>query len=289
MTVAAASGVLAMAGGYAHADAEAGTTTSNSPGVLSGDSVQVPVDVPVNLCGNSVNAVALLNPAMGNGCANESAPEHQRHAPARERHLPAPARHAGASGHGGGHHEGGHQENGHHEGGPQENGHYGTSHQSAQHVGQHSGGHQGMRHDADATTAGSPGVGSGNNVRVPVETPVNVCGNTADLVGLLNPAMGNDCGGEPVAAPPTGPTPPPVHHTPPPSTHVTPPPLEHVTPPPVEHVAPPQHAAAVRPVLSEGVQLARTGAEGLGTAGAVSAGLLLSGAMLYRRSRAARV
>lgn len=278
MTVAAASGVLAMTGGYAHADAEAQATTSNSPGVLSGNSVQVPLDVPVNLCGNSVNAVALLNPAMGNGCATQSAPEHQRHAPARERHLPAPAQHT--PGHGGGQHGGGQHGSAQHTGGRHED------QSGAHHGGQQGGGHASMRHDADATTAGSPGVGSGNNARVPVEAPLTVCGNTADLVGLLNPAMGNECGGKPVA----GPTPPPVHHTPPPSTHVTPPPSTRVTPPtPVEHVTPPQHAAAVRPVLSQGVQLARTGSGDLGTAGAVSAGLLLSGAMLYRRTRAAQV
>ncbi|MEV6751479.1 chaplin [Streptomyces sp. NPDC051214] len=39
-----------------------------SPGVLSGNVVQVPVDVPVNACGNSLNVVGLLNPAAGNHC-----------------------------------------------------------------------------------------------------------------------------------------------------------------------------------------------------------------------------
>lgn len=43
-------------------------TAQNSPGVLSGNLLQVPVDVPVNLCGNSVNVVGLLNPAAGNHC-----------------------------------------------------------------------------------------------------------------------------------------------------------------------------------------------------------------------------
>jgi hypothetical protein len=42
----------------------------NSPGAISGNVVQVPVDVPVNLCGNSVNIVGLLNPAFGNTCVN---------------------------------------------------------------------------------------------------------------------------------------------------------------------------------------------------------------------------
>ncbi|MGW1005795.1 chaplin family protein [Streptomyces sp. NPDC002520] len=51
---------------------------------------------------------------------------------------------------------------------------------------------------ADGATAGSPGVISGNSVQLPVHVPVNVCGNTVNVVGLLNPAMGNTCanGGE---------------------------------------------------------------------------------------------
>ncbi len=41
-----------------------------SPGVLSGNLVQVPVHVPVNVCGNSIGLVTILNPAFGNACAN---------------------------------------------------------------------------------------------------------------------------------------------------------------------------------------------------------------------------
>lgn len=68
ITVAAASGVLAVTGGYAHADSSANGSSSDSPGVLSGNSVEAPVDVPVNVCGNTINVVGLLNPASGNGC-----------------------------------------------------------------------------------------------------------------------------------------------------------------------------------------------------------------------------
>ncbi|MCF3963198.1 chaplin [Streptomyces fuscigenes] len=37
----------------------------------------------------------------------------------------------------------------------------------------------------------SPGVGSGNLVQIPVDVPVNVVGNTVNVIGLLNPAFGN--------------------------------------------------------------------------------------------------
>ncbi len=71
ITVAAAGGVLALAGsGVAYADAGAQGAAAGSPGVLSGNNVQVPVHVPVNVCGNTVNVVGLLNPAFGNNCAN---------------------------------------------------------------------------------------------------------------------------------------------------------------------------------------------------------------------------
>jgi hypothetical protein len=71
MTVAAATGVIAAAGGVAHADSGASGSSSDSPGVLSGNTVQAPVHVPVNVCGNTVNVVGILNPAVGNKCANQ--------------------------------------------------------------------------------------------------------------------------------------------------------------------------------------------------------------------------
>ncbi len=44
--------------------------TDNSPGVLSGNSAQVPNNLPINLCGNTVDVIGLLNPAFGNTCTN---------------------------------------------------------------------------------------------------------------------------------------------------------------------------------------------------------------------------
>ncbi|WP_406199806.1 chaplin [Kitasatospora sp. NBC_01560] len=46
---------------------------------------------------------------------------------------------------------------------------------------------------AEGVAAGSPGVVSGNGIEIPVHVPVNLCGNTVDPVGLLNPAFGNNC------------------------------------------------------------------------------------------------
>ncbi|MEU8588054.1 chaplin [Streptomyces sp. NPDC048664] len=56
----------------APAMADSGATGSavGSPGVLSGNLIQVPVHVPVNVCGNSIGLVSLLNPAAGNACMN---------------------------------------------------------------------------------------------------------------------------------------------------------------------------------------------------------------------------
>lgn len=54
----------------AHADSYADGFAWGSPGVLSGNVIQVPVHVPVNVCGNSVNVIGLLNPAVGNVCYN---------------------------------------------------------------------------------------------------------------------------------------------------------------------------------------------------------------------------
>jgi len=53
--------------------------------------------------------------------------------------------------------------------------------------------HGGDGASADGAAVKSPGVASGNVVQVPVDVPVNVCGNTVDVIGALNPAFGNTC------------------------------------------------------------------------------------------------
>ncbi|MDN3296134.1 chaplin [Streptomyces ficellus] len=70
--VAVAGIVMALgAAAPAVADAEAWGAAKNSPGVISGNVVQVPVHVPINVCGNTVNVIALLNPTYGNVCINK--------------------------------------------------------------------------------------------------------------------------------------------------------------------------------------------------------------------------
>jgi hypothetical protein len=68
----AATGGLVLAGaGIATADSGAQGAAVQSPGVLSGNVVQVPVHVPVNACGNTVSVIGLLNPTFGNTCINK--------------------------------------------------------------------------------------------------------------------------------------------------------------------------------------------------------------------------
>ncbi|MFC9703616.1 chaplin [Streptomyces sp. NPDC056943] len=63
--------VMAMgAASPAFADADAHGAAIGSPGVLSGNVVQVPIHIPINVCGNSINVIALLNPTAGNVCIN---------------------------------------------------------------------------------------------------------------------------------------------------------------------------------------------------------------------------
>ncbi|MFB6441258.1 chaplin [Streptomyces sp. NPDC056411] len=56
----------------ASADSHARGAAVRSPGILSGNNVQVPINIPVNVCGNTVNVLALKNPAIGNRCLNVS-------------------------------------------------------------------------------------------------------------------------------------------------------------------------------------------------------------------------
>ncbi|MDL5200594.1 chaplin ChpH [Streptomyces sp. ALI-76-A] len=72
VAAAAATGGLVLASaGMAVADAGAQGAAVHSPGVLSGNVIQVPVHVPVNACGNTVSVIGLLNPAFGNTCINK--------------------------------------------------------------------------------------------------------------------------------------------------------------------------------------------------------------------------
>jgi hypothetical protein len=71
VAAAAATGGLVLAGaGMAVADAGAQGAAIGSPGVVSGNVIQVPVHIPVNACGNTINIIGLLNPAFGNTCIN---------------------------------------------------------------------------------------------------------------------------------------------------------------------------------------------------------------------------
>ncbi|MFC1435160.1 chaplin [Streptacidiphilus sp. N1-3] len=87
-----AAGALLIAGaGAASADSSAYGAAFDSPGVLSGNVIQIPVDVPVNICGNSVNVVGALNPAFGNSCSNgggdqQTAPMHTWHVTGWDHH-----------------------------------------------------------------------------------------------------------------------------------------------------------------------------------------------------------
>lgn len=298
LTAAAASSILAVTGGYATADSEAQGAAVGSPGVLSGNTISAPVDVPVNACGNTVDVLALANPAFGNNCANVSHHEHHgphgASAPGTGAHSGAPGS-SGASAPGGSTAggapgtagRGGHQpsdagpaDSGSHSGGSHSGGSHG---QSAQHGGA----------EAQGAAVGSPGVLSGNAVAVPVQVPVNACGNTVDVVGLLNPVFGNNCanvsGGSPVGTPrPPAPQPP---HSRPPAPGRTAPRPSAVNPGGPERPSTAPHAVrtADRADSHDGSEprLARTGFDGreAGAAGATSIGLLLGGMILYRRGR----
>ncbi|MEU8619868.1 chaplin [Streptomyces sp. NPDC048623] len=248
-------GALALSAGAAHADSTAQGVAAGSPGVGSGNTVQLPVHVPVNVCGNTVNVVGLLNPAFGNSCANTSGGSRaddsgaQAGGPAHK-DLPGTPR-AGSS------------DSGTRAGG-------GDGHGGASHGGSHNGGGA----TAESHAEGSPGVLSGNGLQLPVDLPVNLSGNSLNVVGIGNPVFGNTSvneSGQPEeeCEHPETPTPRP----PTPGRNVPPAPGHEQVPGP----APQSHKVA----------LASTGADTVGLAGAASAALLLGGALLYRRARRA--
>ncbi len=66
-----AAAAVAGTAGAAVADSGAQGAVSQSPGVISGNAAQIPIHLPINLCGNSINVIGLLNPAFGNECLND--------------------------------------------------------------------------------------------------------------------------------------------------------------------------------------------------------------------------
>ncbi|GAA4294478.1 LAXTG-anchored chaplin ChpA [Streptomyces venetus] len=223
---AAATGILSLYGSPALADSDASGVAKDSPGVLSGNNVQVPVDVPINLCGNTVNVIAALNESFGNACRNDS---------------------HGSKGYGA---------------------------------------------EASGIAKGSPGVGSGNVVQVPVDAPLNVCGNSVDGLALFNEAAKNDCengsygddhgGGygheDETTKPGEERTPPVKEERPTPHDKEKP---GSSTTPREESETPSTTEEESGPLP----QLAETGSEALAAASAVSAALMAGGVMLYRRGR----
>jgi hypothetical protein len=73
-----AGGIMLATGGVAAADSNATGYAIGSPGLLSGNVVQIPIDIPINACGNSVSLIGILNPSFGNTCVNVSSREDGR-------------------------------------------------------------------------------------------------------------------------------------------------------------------------------------------------------------------
>ncbi|MFV0130433.1 chaplin [Streptomyces sp. HMX112] len=242
----ATGGAFALAAGYAHADADAAGVAANSPGVVSGNVVQLPVAVPVNICGNTVNVVGLLNPAAGNRCENRGGQDAEND-----------------GGHGGNHKD--------------------------EHATPHGGGASGKNSggaSAEAAAVGSPGVIAGNGLQLPVDLPVNVSGNSVNLVGVLNPAFGNTSvngGGDEPAV--NTPKPPEENEPVAPPKPDQPRPSAPSAPAPAPLPAPEAAAPAPEPQAGS-TSLARTGADDLlGVGLPAAAGLMLAGGLLHRRFR----
>ncbi|MEU3938041.1 chaplin [Streptomyces sp. NPDC029044] len=264
VAAAAATGILTLCGGAALADSSADGVTKGSPGAASGNTVQAPVDVPVNACGNTVDVAAALNPAFGNSCADEADTRggHGDRGHGRDRHD--------ASGHGGGSDtfpgggerwstgDGERWSPGDGEGRPGGDGEDRP----------HDDGEDRSRGEDEDRSHGDDGYGDD--------------GGYGYGDGDGGYGYGDTPPTKPPHTPPTKPphTPPPTEppHTPPPGGHESTPPG---TPPGDHHTPPPPGGQEQPPSLPE------TGAEALFGAAATSAALIVSGVVLYRRGRAA--
>ncbi|MBO1337406.1 chaplin [Streptomyces sp. VRA16 Mangrove soil] len=243
--------------------------------MLSGNAVEVPLSVPVNLCGNTVDALSAANPASGNSCSSESAATAATTAAADTRSQDGPGYGEEA----------------------------GTDHGGSEYGGSEYGSEYGGTQAPQAeSTSQSGGLLSGNTVQTPLDIGLNLCGDTVDAASALNPAANNACtstgashamppvlsemppaGQDTPVPPPTGRVLPPVH--PPVSQSL---PQSHEMPRPVRHQhESPAPRTVLHPPEAHG-RLAETGADqNVLAAASAAAGLLVGGGILYRRSSAA--
>ena len=124
----ATQGILCSNAGTGGSFAHAAASTADSPGFVNGNIVQVPVDVPVNVCGVTANVIGFSNKASAISCMNGDAAT-----------LPTP----GAL--------------------------------------------------AAGVTSDSPGVANANIVQVPIAAPISVCGDSVNIVGVGNSTTGSTC------------------------------------------------------------------------------------------------
>ncbi|MFI1727606.1 chaplin [Streptomyces sp. NPDC020489] len=260
VAAAAATSILSLCGSSpAFADSDADGGAKGSPGVLSGNSVQAPIDVPVNACGNSVDPVGALNPTFGNSCAHDSGSPRSG------------ASYGDDSGHGGGSH-GSSGHGAHHACGSMTDvgGSYGDDCGT--------GGHEESPGYGDTPTPTPTTPGPTPTKPTPTHTPPNGGEHTPTPTPTPTPPGGGDHTPTPTHTPPGGgehtPTPSPTHTPPGGGEHTpTPTPTSSVsTPPPGPHGPPPQ--------------LPETGSgETMAAAAIGSAVMITAGAVLYRRGR----
>ncbi|WP_329340438.1 chaplin [Streptomyces sp. NBC_01352] len=263
VAAAAATSILSLCGSSALADSDASGAAKDSPGVASGNSVQVPVDVPVNACGNSVDVVAALNPVFGNSCANDSGSHEsgERGADHGDEDLP----------------------------GFSESWPYGSSGAGADDhaddgYGDTPGGYGETPPHTPPTTPPTKPPHHPPTTSPPTTTPPHHPPTTSPPT--TTPPHHPPTTPPPTTTPPHHPptTPPPTTtppHTPPPTWPEHPPTTPPNTPPPTWPEHPPTTPPGKPPTLPE------TGSESVLAAAGVSAALLVSGAVLYRRGRAA--
>ena len=203
--------------GVAQADTAATGGAADSPGILSGNLIQIPVSIPVNVCGNSISGVGILDSAGGNTCSNSGSTGAAANGGASNSpgvgsgnliQIPVsiPVNVCGNSISGVG---------------------IGDTASDNHCSNGGSGSAGGSGSTASGGSSHSPGIGSGNTVQAPVSAPVNVCGNDVSVIGILDSASGNTCSNGGATSTPT----PPGHPTPPCGCHPTTPPGKTTTPP----------------------------------------------------------
>jgi hypothetical protein len=168
--------------GYDYYRSQGGSemTSTGNVGALNGTQVKVPVQVPVNVCGNAVAVLGAAGAGCEGGADAKRGPKQRPGYDQPDNDRP-------------GHDRPGHDRPDHDRPGHDDPDHHGHGYDQPEHSGGNAGGWgsgggsgSGATGDPTMFTSGNVGLLNGTQVLVPVQVPIDICGNAIGVLGVAH-------------------------------------------------------------------------------------------------------